>query len=227
MAIYTNVRKKLYTLGAVFAVIAGPVAGARAQESATASPTNNNREQPIEQPAFSRHSLGSSLFVLMNLAPLAEPPSFYQLNYNYRANDKEVFSLEAITWKYYAPLGIPYGAWGKPEYNYPGSVRSHGIGLVYKRFLWKGVYGAFHALPLRQTYSDENNDKIQTGLQLFLTLRAGYHFAFFKDRFFIEPSIAMTAWPINTNLPAAFAAQEKQWPSYFLAEPGMHFGVNF
>ncbi len=220
MAAYTNLQKKLYTLCAIFAVIA---AGAGAQDSAFASST----EKPTEQPAFRRHSLGSSLFMLMNLVPLDEPPSFYQLNYNYRANAKEVFSVEAITWKYYAPLGIPYGSWGKSEYNYPGSVRSHGIGLVYKRFLWKGVYGAFHALPLLQTYSDENNDKIQTGFQLFLTLRAGYHFAFFNDRFFIEPSIAMTAWPINTNLPASFAAQERKWPGYFLAEPGMHFGVNF
>jgi hypothetical protein len=197
--------------------------------SATPAPPN----QPAADSAgrevrFRRHSVGSSLFMLYNLAPIADTPSFYQLNYNFRASLKDVVSLEAITWKYYAPLGIPWGsAMSAAENQYPGSVRSFGLGVAYKRFLWRGVYAAVHALPLHQTYLDESNKAIQRGFQLFITLRAGYHLAFFKERFFIEPSIAATTWPINTNLPADFAAKEKNWRKYFLAEPGLHFGVNF
>lgn len=165
--------------------------------------------------------------MLYNLIPSDESPSFFQLNYNYRYTEKDVLSLEAITWKYYAPLGIPWGgAMSDPENQYPGSARGFGVGAVYKRFIWKGAYAALHALPLRQIYRDEDNQVIQSGFQLFVTLRAGYHIAFFKERFFLEPSIAATAWPINTNLPASFLEKEKGWPSYFLAEPGLHFGVN-
>ncbi len=48
-----------------------------------------------------------------------------------------------------------------------------------------------------------------------------------RDRFFIEPSIPFTHWPISTNAPAAFAEKDSRWPNYFLFEPGLHFGVKF
>ncbi len=69
--------------------------------------------------------------------------------------------------------------------------------------------------------------RLQAGYQLFLTLRAGYHVELFQRRTFLEPSIAVTAWPINTNLPASFREREERWPRYFIGEPGLHFGVNF
>jgi hypothetical protein len=74
---------------------------------------------------------------------------------------------------------------------------------------------------------NEEGEKIQNGFQLFLTGRVGYHIRLFKDRFFLEPSIAVTYWPINTNVPESFAEVEKKWPNYFLFEPGLHFGVKF
>jgi hypothetical protein len=58
---------------------------------------------------YKRHFVGSSLFMLANLLPLSNPPAFYQLNYGYRLTPKDVVSIEAITWTYKAPLGIPYG----------------------------------------------------------------------------------------------------------------------
>jgi hypothetical protein len=198
--------------------------GSEASEPSQKEPSKDPR---ATRAPFRRHSIGSSLFMLYNLIPIEESPSFFQLNYNYRATEKDVFSLEAITWKYYAPLGIPWGpAMSAPENQYPGSARGFGLGAVYKRFIWKGAYAALHALPLRQIYRDEDNKVIQGGFQLFVTVRAGYHIPFFKERFFIEPSIAATSWPINTNLPASFAAKDEEWPKYFLAEPGLHFGVN-
>ncbi|MGH7471336.1 MAG: hypothetical protein ACRENP_25585 [Longimicrobiales bacterium] len=103
--------------------------------------------QGESEAVFRRRFVGSSAFVLANLLP--NPPSFYQLNYGYWLTRKDVLSLEAITWTYDAPLGIPYGSSkGAPEEAYPGYVRGYGAGLAYQRFLWKDAYTALHAAPL-------------------------------------------------------------------------------
>jgi hypothetical protein len=173
--------------------------------------------------SFRRYFVGSSAFVLANLMP--NPPSFYQVNYGRWLTTKDVISLEAITWTYDEPLGIPYGpSKGASGEAYPGHVRSYGVGLAYQRFLWKNAYSAIHAAPLFQKYVNDQNQKIQNGFQLFLTARLGYHVRLFSDRFFIEPSIAFTHWPINTNMPDSFRARENRWPNYFLFEPGLHLG---
>lgn len=174
-----------------------------------------------------RHHLGSSGFVTFTFL-LDESPDFYQLNYGYRLTKRDVLSVEAITWKYWAPLGIPYRpSLDSPEGAYPGYVRAFGLGAAYQRFLWNNVYSAVHALPLFQQYVDENDVRIQNGFQLFLTFRLGYHVSLFRDSFFLEPSVAFTHWPVNTNVPAAFAEKDSKWPNYFLFEPGLHFGVRF
>ncbi|MDQ3388515.1 MAG: hypothetical protein M3483_03320 [Gemmatimonadota bacterium] len=176
--------------------------------------------------AYRKHFVGSSLFVLGNLLP--EPPDFFQLNYGYRLTPRDALSVEVITWKYHAPLGIPYGpSYESPDERYAGSVREFGIGLAYQRLLWKGLYSSAHALPLVQRYSNEEGERIQNGFQLFLTARLGYQVSLFSGRWFLEPSVAATAWPINTNVPDAFAAAESKWPRYFLFEPGLHFGRRF
>ena len=171
--------------------------------------------------------VGSTLFVLAT-PTLTPSPEYYQLNLGYWLSPKDVLSLEAITWAYYAPLGIPYGPdLDKKANNFPGKVKAYGMGLAYKRFIWKGIYAQVHATALHQDYIDEQGTKIQSGFQLFNTLRVGYHFRLLKNRLFIEPSIAATAWPINTNLPDSFQAQENKWNSFFLFEPGLHVGFNF
>ncbi|GAB5522103.1 MAG: hypothetical protein RhofKO_43540 [Rhodothermales bacterium] len=181
-----------------------------------------NTERPIR-----RHHIGSSAFVSFTFL-LEESPDFYQLNYGYRLTERDVLSIEAITWKYWAPIGIPYGpSKDDSEEEYPGYVQAFGVGAAYQRFVWRDIYVAAHALPLVQHYIDEADARIQSGFQLFLTGRLGYYIGFFNDRFFLEPSIAFTYWPINTNLPKSFAAQENKWPNYFLFEPGLHFGVRF
>ena len=173
-----------------------------------------------------KHFIGSTMFVLANLLP--DPPQYYQLNYGYRLTPKDVISVEAITWTYPGPLGRPYGPdFDNHESNYPGVARAFGAGLAYKRFLWKGVYAQIHSTAFRQQYLDEEREKIQSGFQLFNSVRAGYHFDLFKRRFFIEPSVACTFWPINTNLPESFQAEEDKWPNYFLFEPGLHVGFSF
>ncbi len=171
-----------------------------------------------------RFYLGSSVFMLANLVPDDHPPWFFQLNGGYRLTPKDTLSIEAMTWRYYHPLGIPYGSsMGAAEEAYPGHIREYGAGVAYQRFLWMGLYTSLSAVPFLRQYFDTDGRKIQNGFQLFMTLRVGYHVRLF-DRAFLEPSVAFTAWPISTNVPAAFAAQDRKWPSYFLAEPGFHFG---
>lgn len=176
---------------------------------------------------YRKFYVGSTFWMLGNFIP-SNPPDFIQLNVGYSITPKNVFSIEAKTWKYSWPLGIPYGKyWEAPEEKYPGYAREFGIGIVYQRFLWKGAYASIDAGNMFVKYMDEKNKHIQNGYQLFMTYRLGYHFQFFKNRFFIEPSIAMTHWPIRTNVPEAFAKLENKWSNYFLGESGLHFGVKF
>ena len=182
--------------------------------------------QQNQDSVYRRFYVGSSAFMLWNFA--VDPPSFYQLNFGYRITPRDVISIEAITWRYSAPLGIPYGAsYGSKSEDYPGTIREYGMGVVYQRFLWKNLYSSLQMVPFRRLYRDENNNTIQKGFQLFMTLRLGYHVPLFKNRFFIEPSLAATHWPLSTNVPEGFAEKDKKWPNYFLLEPGLHFGIKF
>lgn len=191
-----------------------------------AAPAARGQQPPKPANPYYRCYVGSSAFVLGNLAP--NPPAFYQLNVGYRLTPQDVVSLEAITWTYDAPLGIPYGpSYGDEKERYPGSVREYGIGVAYQRFLWRGFYASLQALPLRRVYRDANNQTIGTGFQLFSTFRLGCHVPLFKNRFFIEPSLAATAWPISTNVPPGFASKDRPWNRYFLFEPGLHLGIKF
>jgi hypothetical protein len=178
---------------------------------------------------FRRYFIGGSAFMLYNLVPnQANPPSFYQINAGRWLTKKDVISVELKTWTYAFPLGIPYGpSFESPSERYPGKVVGTGVGFVYQRFLWKGLYAAAHASNLLQQYKDEKNKKIQNGYQLFTAGRIGYHLSFFNNRFFIEPSFACTYWPVNTNVPTSFATIDKRWNNYFLFEPGLHLGVKF
>jgi hypothetical protein len=189
-----------------------------------ASPGSGQARGPASTDA--KVFVGSSLFLLGNLAS-TNAPDFAQLNVGYRKTPKDVFSIEAMTWKYAWPLGIPYGkSYEAPEEKYPGYVRDIGVALAYQRFLWHGAYAAVHAMNASTRYVDAGGRGIQNGYKLFMTYRLGYHVPLLHHRFFIEPSVAMTHWPINTNVPAAFSALEDKWPNHFLFEPGLHFGYN-
>lgn len=180
-------------------------------------------ERPRDEPR--RYWVGTSMFVLANLVPFEHPPYFGQLNAGYRLTARDRISIEAITWRYYHPLGIPWGdSYESDEHAYPGDVREYGVGAAYQRFLWKGLYTSLSAVPFLRQYHDTDGHRIGNGFQLFMTARLGYHVRFF-DRVFVEPSIASTFWPVTTNVPAGFAARDRDWPRYFLFEPGLHIGV--
>ncbi len=174
-----------------------------------------------------KHYLGTQAFMVMT-AVLDPSPEFYQLNYGYRFSSKDELSIEFITWRYSGPLGRPLGPdYENHESDFPGDIKSKGIGLAYKRLLWKGLYTHLHSTAFQQTYRNTENEKIQRGFMLFNTLRFGYHFKVWKNKFFLAPSIGATYWPINTNVPDSFQLEEDKWPKYFLGELGFHVGFNF
>lgn len=180
------------------------------------------------EPSGSRYFVGTSAFMLVNLVPdLEEPPRFAQLNLGYQLSKKDIVSLEFITWRYYRPLGIPLSNTSAQKSDkFPGDVTALGMGLAYQRFLWGSLYTALHATWFGQDYRSSSGSKLGSGKQLFMTARLGYHISLASGAFFLEPSLAMTFWPINTKLPSSFQTQEDKWPSYAF-EPGLHVGYVF
>jgi hypothetical protein len=167
-----------------------------------------------------RHSLGVSLFMILNFFP--DPADYYQLNYGYRITPKDNILIEALTWTYYEPIGT----YGESEELYPGKVRAYGVGFGYQRFHWKGLFTTIQATPFIKQYYDIDDKKIQKGFQLYLQLIAGYRFEFFKKRFYVEPAYALKYWPVDTNFPTDFAEIEEGAPKYTF-EPSLNFGFKF
>lgn len=177
--------------------------------------------------AYKKHFVSTSLWSIANLFP--DPADFYELNYGYRFTSKDAIILNATTWKYWEPLGIPYTNDKKYKHieDYPGYVRAWGIGVVYQRFIWKKLYSTIHTNAFIQNFHDTTDVKIQSGFQLYLQARLGYRIELFKKRVFLEPSFSFNYWPINTNFPTSFSEIEDKWPNYFPIEPHLNFGVNF
>jgi hypothetical protein len=177
---------------------------------------------------YKKWFIGSSFLMLGNFIPDdPNPPEYVQLNAGYRITPKDVVSVEFKRSIYSWPLGIPFGpSFDALGLNFPGHARILAPTLGYQRFLWKGVYASVRALNAFEKYLDKNKKKIGNGYTLYLNFHLGYQFKFFKNRFFFEPAIGCSYWPVRTNVPESFKAAEKNWPNYFI-EPGLHFGFNF
>lgn len=176
---------------------------------------------------YKKYFVGSTMFMLGNLSSVNRP-DFVQLNFGYRITGKDVISLELKTWKYAWSLGIPYGkSFQAAEEEFPGYIREYGFAIAYQRFLWKGLYSGVHVMSAWQTFVNDNGNKIDNGFQIFNTYRVGYHIKLFKDRFFIQPSVAVTHRPYHTKMPTSFKLIDDRWPKFFFGEPGLHFGFNF
>ena len=185
--------------------------------------------QTSNEESNKKYFVGSTAFILGNFIPDdPNPPDFVQLNLGYRITPKDAISLELKTWRYSWSLGIPYGdSFEAADEKFPGYIREFGFALVYQKFLWKGLYASVHVMNAWQSFFDENSTKIDNGFQIFNTYRLGYHIDFFNDKFFIEPSIAITHRPYHTEMPDSFKAYDDKWSKFFIGEPGLHFGVKF
>lgn len=188
---------------------------------------NVHAQYSLQESTSKRYFIGSTFFVLGNFAQ-TNKPDYAQLNFGYRLTEKDVVSLELKTWKYAWSLGIPYGdSFETPEEKFPGYIREYGFAVTYQRFFWKGLYAGVHVMNAWQRFVDEDNQKIDNGFQIFNTYRLGYHFKLFNNRFFIEPSIAITHRPYHTKMPDSFKQLDDKNSKLFFGEPGLHFGFNF
>jgi hypothetical protein len=170
--------------------------------------------------------IGSTLYLLGNFDK-TNNPGYVQLNVGYRITPQDVVSVEFKRSVYAWPIGIPFGpSFDGPGLNYPGHARILAPTLAYQRFWWKGVYTSVHALNAFEKYMDKDNRKIGNGYTLYLDFYLGYQFKFFKNRFFFQPAIGCSYWPLRTNVPESFKLVEKKWPNYFI-QPGFNFGFNF
>ena len=183
-------------------------------------------QHPKQDSTYKRWYVGSSFLMLGNF-DRKNSPEYVQLNVGYRITPKDVVSFEFKRSIYGFPIGLPFGpSFDKPGENYSGHARILAPTLGYQRFWWKGVYTSLHALNAFEKYFDEDNKKIGNGYTLYLNFHLGYQFKFFKNRFFFEPAIGCSYWPLRTNVPESFKKVEKKWPNYFI-QPGLHFGFNF
>jgi hypothetical protein len=175
---------------------------------------------------YKKWYVGSSLFMFGNFSKVNNP-EYIQLNAGYRITPKDVVCVEFKRSIYSWPIGIPFGpSFDAPGLNYPGHARILAPTVGYQRFWWKGIYTSVYALNAFEKYMDENKKKIGNGYTLYLNFHLGYQLTFFKNRFFFEPAIGCSYWPVRTNVPVSFKAVEKKWPNYFL-QPGLHVGYNF
>lgn len=196
----------------------------------TTSALNLRAQSAKTDSTYRRWFVGSSLMVLGNLIPDdPNPPEYIQLNVGYRITPKDVVSLRFKRSIYNFPLGLPWGKLSEQprgQYNLPGHARILGPTLGYQRFWWKGFYTAVYAMNAFEKYFDENKKKIGNGYTLYVDSYLGYHFKFFKNRFFFEPAIGISYWPIRTNAPESFKKVEGKWPNYFI-QPGLDIGFKF
>jgi len=170
--------------------------------------------------------IGSTLLLFGNFDQ-TNNPEYIQLNAGYRITPKDVVHVRFKRSIYAWPLGIPFGPdFDGPGLNYPGHARILAPQLGYQRFWWKGAYTAVYVLNAFEKYMDENKMKIGNGFTLYTDFYVGYQFKFFNDRFFFEPAIGCSYWPLRTDVPASFKAAEKGWPNYFI-QPGLDFGFKF
>lgn len=180
-----------------------------------------------EDSTYKKYFVGSTLFMLANLIPDNNKPEMVYLNLGYRITGKDVISLEFKTWKYAWPIGIPYGKSYEAEgEGFPGYIREHGVSLNYQRFLWKGLFAQVDVMPAFQTFVNDGK-KIDNGFQIFNTYSIGYHVKLFNDRFFVQPSIAITHRPYQSKMPDSFKQVDDRWSRFFFGQPGLHFGFNF
>ena len=184
------------------------------------------KAQSVKQDStYKKWFVGSSLLMLGNFSKIS--PEYVQLNFGYRITPKDVISFDFKRSIYTWPIGIPFGpSFDKPGLNYPGHARILAPTIGYQRFLWKRFFTSVHALNAFEKYMNEDGEKIGNGYTLYLNFHLGYQLQFFRTRFFFEPAIGCSYWPVRTNVPESFKLVEKKWPNYFI-QPGLNFGFNF
>jgi hypothetical protein len=172
-------------------------------------------------PDGDRWSVGTSVWMLANAFP--DSPQFYYLEVDRSLDERDALVVEAATWTYHAPIGIPHWSSGDTSDEYPGFVRSIGLAFGWRRTLYRGLNASVRSFHFLQLYQEDERPR-KTGYQLFLQTRFGWRWATRAPGFWIEPSIAFNWWPVEVGRPDSFRARDSRWPSYFLFEPWLNLG---
>jgi hypothetical protein len=176
-----------------------------------------------------KFSVSTTYLTFMNLGEEKTNTHMYEFHFGYNLTLKDKIGIKAATWKLFAPMGIPLwnSQFQKENEFFPGRLAERGIGITYRRLLWKGLFAQIELLPLWKTYLDQNNNTIDNGFKLYTTYHLGYHVPFLKNRFSIEPQIHCNYWPIDTKAPQGFQEKEDKWNNYFLFEPNVYLAFKF
>ncbi len=147
-------------------------------------------------------------------------------------DNKNIIGVKFATWRLFQPMGITWwdGVVEKMESGeeyYDGFLRETGIGITYQRMLWKGLFATVEVLPQFQTYTDLEGNKIKNGFKVYNSVHLGYHFAFFKERFFVEPQVHVNQWMFDNNSPAGFKEHDDKYGNVFPFEPNIYVGFKF
>lgn len=186
--------------------------------------------KPSAETSTDRKFLVSTTWLtFMNFGEEKTNTHHYEFNLGYQITMKDKIGIKVATWKLFAPMGIPIldAMEMKESTFFPGRLRETGIGITYQRMIWKGLFGTVEILPQFKTYFDTNDKKIGNGFKLYSTYHLGYHFPLFKNRMYLEPQIHCNYWPIDTNAPQSFQAEENKWNNYVLFEPNLYLGIKF
>jgi hypothetical protein len=184
---------------------------------------------PLDPKRDFKFSINTTWLSFVNFGDDKTNTQHYELHFRYKLTHKDKVGIKIATWKMFAPMGMPITEQLKfDESNfYPGRLREDGIGLVYQRMVWKGLFATIEVLPQVKTYLDQNHKKMGTGFKLYTSYHIGYHIRLFKNRMFIEPQVHCQYWPVDTNTPQGFKEKDSKWNNYFLFEPNLYIGFNF
>lgn len=176
-----------------------------------------------------KFSVSTTYYSFENFGEEKTNTHHYELHAGYKLTPKDKIGIKAATWKMFAPMGMPMQEQLKfdEENFYSGRLRETGLGVTYQRMLWKGLFATVEILPQLKTYLDSNGEKIGNGFKLYSSYHLGYHFAFFRNRVYVEPQIHCQYWPISTNTPQSFREKDREWNNYFLFEPNLYIGFKF
>jgi hypothetical protein len=210
----------------ILAVLALSAACGTSANGADIQPDSLKESRPVKT---YRSSVVTTYLTFLNFGEEKTNTHHLEFHYRYKVTAKDVIGVKIATWKLFAPMGIQL--W-EPEFLdesefYHGRLRETGIGFVYQRFLWRGLYASVELLPLIKIYLDTENHTIGNGFKLYTTCHFGYHFSLFRNRVEVEPQIHCNFWPIDTKGPAGFEALDTRWKNYMLFEPNLYIGVAF
>lgn len=193
------------------------------------NPTQTARASIKDPVSDNKFSVSTTYLTFLNFGEEKTNTHHYEFHFGYQLTPKDKIGIKVATWKLFAPMGIPIVDAIKMEEStfFPGRLGEKGIGVTYQRLLWKELFATIEILPLKKTYFDENNKKIDNGFKLYTTFHLGYHIPLFKNRMYIEPQIHCNYWPIDTKAPQSFQEEESKWNNYFLFEPNLFIGINF